>query len=192
MMSQFVKKYIRQYRHNIIIRKIKISNQGNVLDLSCADGKFLNRLYRLKPNLNFFGIDISKDAIENGKRDLPFINFNVGNAEKLDFENETLDYIFSIMSLHHYEESQKVFEESERVLRINGILYLVDIIPKFNLTQKILNYYGCSEPYHFEKYYSISDLETILKLLGLSIVSNKTISLIPRIRILELKKVRLS
>ena len=187
-MPQFLKNWIRSHRHKKIIKTIEIPNQGSALDLSCSGGQFFKKVHVVKPDLKLFGIDVSNDDIEKAKRELPFTSFNLESAEKLSFQNETFDFAFSTMSLHHYENSQKVFKEIHRVLKTNGILYLTDLIPKHKLTQKLWNLYRCPEPYHFEAYYSISDLATILKPIGFSIVYNKKISLIPRVRILKLKK----
>lgn len=187
-MPQFLKNWIRSHRHKKIIKTIEIPSQGDILDISCSDGQFFKRLHVVAPNLKLFGIDVSNDDIEKAKKDLPFADFSLQSAEKINFQNQAFDFVFLIMSLHHYENPQKVFKEVQRVLKTNGILYLADLIPKSNLTQKILNWYGCYEPYHFEKYYSINDLETILKSLGFGLVSDKKISLIPRVRILKFKK----
>ncbi len=187
-MPQFLKNWRRIYRHRKILRTINIPTEGRVLDLSCGDGQFFRYVYEAGPGLEFSGIDINTGEIEQAKKDLPFARFSIGSAENLNFPEGSFDIIFSIMSLHHYKNAQKVFEEVGRVLKTGGVLYLVDLIPKYKWTQKLWNWKGCSEPYHFEKYYSIDELGVILKPLGLGIVSNKNIVLFPRTRILEIRK----
>lgn len=187
-MPQFLKDYIRAFRHKKILKSIEIPKNGIILDISCSDGKFFNRLHKLSPNLKLFGIDISSDDIIKAKADFPFANFSHGSADKLSFENNTFDFAFSIMSLHHYQNSNDFLKETYRVLKPKGILYLIDLIPKYTWTQKIHNWKGCPEPYHFEKFYSVKDLEKKLKPLGFSFVEDRKISLIPRVRLLKIQK----
>lgn len=187
-MSQFIKDFIRIYRHKKILKIIKIPEDGRILDLSCSDGKFLNRLQTISPNLKLFGIDISNDDIQKAKRNFPDISFKTGGVDRLDFEDNSFDIVFSTMSLHHYEKPNEFFKEACRVLKSGGILYLTDMIPKYSWTQRIHNWNGCREPYHFEKFYLIRDLEKILNPLGFHIIKDNRVTLIPRIRLLTLLK----
>lgn len=187
-MPKFIKDYIRAYRHKKILRTIKIPENGIILDASCADGKFLNRLHNLSLNLKLFGIDISNDDIKKAEISFPNTTFKTGSIDRLDFEDNSFDIVFSTMSLHHYEKPNEFFEEACRVLKSGGILYLTDMIPKYSWTQRIHNWKGCREPYHFEKFYLIRDLEKILNPLGFHIIKDSRVTLIPRIRLLTILK----
>ena len=46
------------------------------------------------------------------------------NAENLDFENESIDCIFSFFSFEHFYNPQRVLEEAIRVIKKNGYIYL--------------------------------------------------------------------
>ena len=179
---------IRTNRYRKIIKTVEIKNNDKILDLSCSDGLFLKQLSAIAPGLQLFGVDVDSAAIEKARKDCPSIIFNTENAENLNFQDDTFDSVFSMMSLHHYENSQKIFNEIKRVLKKSGTFFLADLVPKYKWTQKTWNYYGCPEPYHFEKYYSISDIETLLKPLNCSIVADKKVSSLPRLRILTINK----
>lgn len=187
-MSQFIKEYIRGYRHKRILKIIKIPEIGTILDLSCLDGSFLNRLHGIAPNLKLFGIDISNDDIQKAKSNFANISFKIGSVDRLDFEDNTFDTIFSTMSLHHYEKPNEFFTEANRILKLGGILYLTDLVPRYKWTQRIHNWKGCPEPYHFERFYSIKDLERILTPLGFHIIKDTKVTLVPRIRLLTIQK----
>ncbi len=187
-MPQFIKDFIRAYRHRKILRTIKVPKNGVILDLSCSDGSFLGRLHTVAPNLNLFGIDISSEDIQKAKTNFPGISFKTGSVDKLDFESNSFDTIFSTMSLHHYEKPNEFFIVANRVLKLGGILYLTDLIPKYEWTQRIHNWKGCPEPYHFERFYSIKDLEKIINPLGFNIIKDSRVTLVPRIRLLAIQK----
>lgn len=189
MIFQSLKNLIRAYRYKKIIKAIEIRNNTKIIDLSCSDGQFLKMLYFFKPDLDLFGIDINKKEIKKAQINFPLAHLGVENVEKLSFENKTFDVAFSIASLHHYKNIQKSFKEIRRILKTDGIIYVIDLIPKYKWTQKIWNWHGCPEPYHFEKYYSINELKLILKPIGYNIIFDKALSSIPRMRILKLEKI---
>ncbi len=82
--------------------------------------------------------------------DLPVEEFNIycsnepakgpihlrGHAEKLPFENESLDFVYSSHLLEDYEDWIPVLSEWVRVLRPNG--YLIILIPDKTLWAKAL------------------------------------------------------
>jgi len=187
-MVEFLKNFLRLYRYRKIIDTLEIQNNSTILDLSCSDGEFLKQISLIAPGLKLFGIDNNSIEIKKAKINFPLANYKNESAEKLDFQDTSFDFIFSIMSLHHYKDLQKILIEVERILKTNGVLYIADLIPKYKFTQKIWNWHGCSQPYHFEKYYSIRDLEIVLKTQEFKIVSEKIISIIPRLRILKINK----
>lgn len=50
----------------------------------------------------------------------------VCRAEKLPFENESVDAIFMLNTLHHIPDCNTFFKEAERALCNNGILYITE------------------------------------------------------------------
>jgi ubiquinone/menaquinone biosynthesis C-methylase UbiE len=160
-----------------------------ILDCSCSDGQFLNRIHKISPTSILFGIDLSNEAIKKAKTNFPYAHFSKENAERLSFNDSTFNFAFSIMSLHHYQNLDIFLQEMYRILKSNGTLYIVDVIPKNAWNQKNYNWLGCSEPYHFEKYYTVQDLVAIVKTIGFTIAYNHKVSSIPqRIRLLSIRK----
>lgn len=93
-----------------------------VLELGCGPG---NYSFQLVQNGAFVtGIDISEVAIEKAKMRFnneykEKVNFQVMNAEALDFENDTFDILCGISILHHLH-LPSVYPEIIRVLKPNG------------------------------------------------------------------------
>ena len=48
------------------------------------------------------------------------------NAEKMPFENDTHSAIFTLNVLHHIPNCENFFEESQRILKKGGVLYLIE------------------------------------------------------------------
>lgn len=97
----------------------------DVLDIGCGEGKFL--IPMLQDGLNVTGTDISdvrlKNSEKNIKRAGKSINGKVklmeGESKKLDFPDESFDYIFAKGSIHHntWEGVRQSFREVKRVLK---------------------------------------------------------------------------
>jgi SAM-dependent methyltransferase len=73
---------------------------------------------------NLSGIDLTERAIEHTRRRLQAFNLRSnlqrGDAENLDFPNETFDLVYSWGVLHHSPDTQKAIAEVHRVLKRGG------------------------------------------------------------------------
>jgi len=84
------------------------------------------------PELNLIGIDIASEILEFAKKRAldrslgKRIEFKIGNVEKLPFSNESIDFIISTFSLHHWVNPVKGFNEIHRVLKRDGTLLIFD------------------------------------------------------------------
>ncbi len=55
------------------------------------------------------------------------IDYRVGEAEGLPIPNETVDYVFANMYLHHVESPQKAIKEMVRILKPGGRIVITDL-----------------------------------------------------------------
>src|SRR5215471_15470925 len=87
------------------------------------------------------GIDLTPRAIEHTGRSLAAHGFTSGlrvaDAEKLPFEDESFDLIYSWGVLHHSPNTRDAIREVHRVLRPNGIARIM-IYQKYSLTGYML------------------------------------------------------
>jgi len=100
-----------------MIQYYGLSNNSKVLDIGCAKGFMLYDFKKLLPGLEIKGIDISKYAIENSKKEVkPFLS--VGNANNLkDFQDNEFDIVISINTLHNLPllECKNALTEIQRI-----------------------------------------------------------------------------
>jgi ubiquinone/menaquinone biosynthesis C-methylase UbiE len=103
-----------------------ISKGFIILDIGCGDGFFLDRLYsKFGDSVNYNGVDISSEAINNAKKSFNKAAYFCSEAEKLPFKNESFDYIQIISTLEHVIDASVTLREAYRVLKKNGYLYVV-------------------------------------------------------------------
>jgi Methylase involved in ubiquinone/menaquinone biosynthesis len=96
-----------------------------VLDIGCGNGRLFQILK--DKNIEYTGIDFSKNLIELAKKKYPEGNFLVANALNLPFKENTFDKVFLIAVLHHIPSKElrsQVLKEAKRVLKPQGLLIL--------------------------------------------------------------------
>jgi SAM-dependent methyltransferase len=93
-----------------------LTSFNSVLDIGCGKGFMIHDMAELIPGITVKGIDISEYAIENTIDDMK-PNVSVGNAKKLDFDDNSFDVVISINTIHNLdkEECCMALKEIERV-----------------------------------------------------------------------------
>jgi ubiquinone/menaquinone biosynthesis C-methylase UbiE len=100
-----------------------LNNGSKILDVGCAKGFMLYDFYKLNPNLDLYGIDISKYAIDNSVSEIKH-KLQVANARKLPFEDNFFDLVISINTIHNLDkvECATALKEISRVSKKNAFL----------------------------------------------------------------------
>jgi ubiquinone/menaquinone biosynthesis C-methylase UbiE len=126
--NEIVKAYDRisqwpQFRaiRQIIIHELKKHHpQGTIVDVGCND-------------LKFIGVDISSQMVGKAtgniasKGFIERVSFRVGDIQGLPFESNSLDFVVSTLSLHHWLQPSQGFEEILRVLKPRGQFLVFDL-----------------------------------------------------------------
>jgi len=97
-------------------------------DIGAGTGFITEGLVR--KGLKVIAVDQSEAMIEAMKRKLKEFNgvdYRVGESERLPIEDETVDYIFANMYLHHVETPSEAIREMARVLRAGGKAVITDL-----------------------------------------------------------------
>lgn len=95
-----------------------------LIELGCGAGAFTQRLTKL--NLDITGMDISFKSIALAKKNIPDVEFVVGDIEDTGFKNNSFDIIVYSGVLHHFPDLSKVLGEGFRILRPGGRLFSYD------------------------------------------------------------------
>ncbi|MBE9044164.1 class I SAM-dependent methyltransferase [Pleurocapsales cyanobacterium LEGE 10410] len=120
---------IQLYHH---VANAILLTESEVLEVGCGRG---GGAYYVKSYLNprsLTGIDFSRSNIDfcRQKYQLPGLNFELGDAEALQFADNTFDTVINVESSHCYQQTERFFTEVYRVLRRDGKFLFTDFRPK--------------------------------------------------------------
>ena len=139
--AKIVKAYDRisqwpQFRaiRRIIIHELKRHHpQGTLVDVGCGPGYLLVDMAQAFNNLKFIGVDLSSQMVEKAignitsKGFIERVSFRVGDIQGLPFESNSLDFVLSTLSLHHWLHPTQGFEKILRVLKPGGQFLVFDL-----------------------------------------------------------------
>ena len=81
----------------------------------------------LQNGLKVIAVDQSQDMLSELMKKFKEIDCRVGKAEKLPIADETVDYVFANMYLHHVESPAAALKEMARILKNGGKLVITDL-----------------------------------------------------------------
>lgn len=107
-------------------------NKGRLLDLGTGPGYLPIEIARKAAHVEVVGVDLSRPlitmarqkALEAGLWDR--VKFEVGNATKLGFEEESFDMVVSTGMLHMLRDPVKMLDECRRVLKPGTEAWIYD------------------------------------------------------------------
>ena len=99
-----------------LVAHFNLTEESRVLDVGCAKGFFLHDLKEALPRIDVHGVDISQYAIENSIETVRDY-LSVGDARKLEFEDNTFDFVMSINTIHNLnrDDCAQALREIQRV-----------------------------------------------------------------------------
>jgi ubiquinone/menaquinone biosynthesis C-methylase UbiE len=104
----------------------------NVLEVGCGRGGGASYVKRYLNPSSLIGVDFSQSNINfcQQKYQLPGLSFELGDAEALQFADNSFDAVINVESSHCYQHTDKFFAEVNRVLRPNGHFLFTDFRPQ--------------------------------------------------------------
>jgi ubiquinone/menaquinone biosynthesis C-methylase UbiE len=118
----------------VILRELKRHHpQGILVDIGCGPGYLIVDIVRLFPKLSIIGVDISEEMVLKAERNLSTLGFSdrtvfrKGDIHELPFESNSIDFVISTFSLHHWSEPVEAMHEIHRVLKQGGQFLIFDL-----------------------------------------------------------------
>ena len=123
---------IETYYVPIAKEVVAILKGGQILDLGTGPGYLPIEIVKRSPHIRIHGIDLSRRLIEKARSNASRagvseqLHFEVGNASRLKFDDESFDMVISTGMLHTLKDPIKVLKECNRVLKQGGKAWIYD------------------------------------------------------------------
>lgn len=116
---------IQLYHH--LAQQVEIKDK-NILEIGCGRGGGLSYITRNFSPASAKGIDLVKKAVSfsNRHHKLDGLSFAQGDAQKLNFENNSFDVVINVESSHRYPAMSSFLKEVSRILRPDGHFLFTD------------------------------------------------------------------
>ena len=127
-----VAKFLRKPETKIANDIVEKMGSGTIVDLGSGTGYLSIEIAKRTPGIQVYGIDLSRQMIRIARRHARGVEnaqFKFGNAADLPFEDDSIDFIVSTGSLHHWKTPARVFDECYRVLKIGKEAWIYDGCP---------------------------------------------------------------
>jgi ubiquinone/menaquinone biosynthesis C-methylase UbiE len=119
----------QRYRWHYHLRDLFRSLEGRGRLLEVGSGIGVDSIQLARCGFDVTAVDLTDNAIRVARqfarhRGVP-IDFRLGNAEQLDFPDESFDAVYSFGVLHHTPDIEKAVAEVRRVLKPGGTAYVM-------------------------------------------------------------------
>ncbi len=150
---------VRDHLQRYIFARRYVDSESVVLDCACGSGYGSALLAKAAKQVT--GVDISGQAIEYCRRTYtsPNLTFQTGTAEKLEFNDASLDCVCSIETIEHIPNPDNLIREASRVLKPGGI-FLVSTPNRVN--SRLASGEKPKNPFHLFEW-SLAEFDTHLR-----------------------------
>lgn len=140
---------------NKAIKELKKSNPKKIIDIATGTGDFAIAAAKKLQVEQIIGIDISAGMLEIGKQKIKakkldsIITLELGDSEKLQFEDNTFDGCTIGFGVRNFENLQKGLQEIHRVLKPGATACILEFsMPqKFPIKQLYIFYFSYILPF---------------------------------------------
>ena len=144
-----------------LFQEINTQPYGQLLEIGIGIGTHLPLYHRHQVT----GIDTSKKMLQIArKKKRKHITLMQMNGENLSFKDQTFDYIVLSHVITVVDNPEKLLEESFRVLKPKGKIYILNHFTPNNWLRHIdHSFQVISKLFHFKSFFQINTLTTINK-----------------------------
>jgi ubiquinone/menaquinone biosynthesis C-methylase UbiE len=125
---------------------------SEVLEIGCGMG--IDAIQLVRRGVNLTAIDLTEAGIELARSNFARLGLSadlrVGNAEALDFADDSFDAVYSFGVLHHTPDTEKAISEVLRVLKPHGKAFIM-LYSRYSLNRLVHRILGRGYEYSRDK-----------------------------------------
>ncbi|KMN45796.1 class I SAM-dependent methyltransferase [Bacillus sp. LK2] len=104
----------------VVIEHLQLQGKEKILEVGCANGKFLSLLQTNGHTGHLTGFDQSETMLSEAAIKNSIIEWKLGDASKLPFEDNCYDWIVARHMLYHMKDVEKTIQGFHKVIRPGG------------------------------------------------------------------------
>ena len=157
--------------YHYLLKKIEKQtgmNKGNLLDIGCATGLFLDSVKKANPGWRLYGCDTSRECVELGRKGLK-LNLKVGEIENCNYPENFFELVTMFEVIEHIRSPMTSLKEINRVMKKGGYL----VIQTGNNDSLISKIYGKKHSYfiiYHVSYFSLKTIKMALEKNGFNVI----------------------
>jgi ubiquinone/menaquinone biosynthesis C-methylase UbiE len=130
MDSEMIKIQLEEIKTEILTE----INNGRILDVGTGPGRLLQIINDSNPNLELFGLDISKSMYKRAKKNLNGLGIELahGNILKTNFDSNFFDLVTCTGSFYLWDHPKESLKEINRILKNKGLALLFETCRDYN------------------------------------------------------------
>jgi ubiquinone/menaquinone biosynthesis C-methylase UbiE len=107
--------------------------EGLLVDAGCGPGYLVAGMAKSFPHLRIIGVDIAEEMIQAATANLSSqgfsqrVEFRQGDVKELPFNDDSVDFVVSTLSLHHWLAPEQALQEIHRILKPGGQFLIFDL-----------------------------------------------------------------
>lgn len=115
--------------YDLMLSSMDLRDDDSILEIGFGNGVHFSELILLKENIKIYGIDYSKEMVEQAEeKHSLFINtgqlfLREGNSNHLPYNDHFFDIVFCNMVIYFWDNPEEHLNEIKRVLKPGGIFY---------------------------------------------------------------------
>lgn len=126
--TMFLSRGYYQKLSDRIIELLKKLQVTIVVDAGCGEGYYTNQIKSNLPNIQLYGFDLSKVAIDEASRSKNGVFYGVCNVFQMPLENECVDAIVSVFAPVNEDENARLLKEGGYFIKVGpGPKHLLDM-----------------------------------------------------------------
>ena len=124
----FLQRWIYRPAQDEVVTKLRAAGSRRIADIACGTGILTARLCNeLRPD-EVYGVDMSDGMLEQAKARSSRVRWMKGPAERLPFEDASLDAVVTTSAFHFFDQPAAM-REFYRVLAPGGLAAVATIVP---------------------------------------------------------------
>jgi ubiquinone/menaquinone biosynthesis C-methylase UbiE len=152
----------------------EIGAGSRVLEVGCGTGNYIVAVHDVT-GASCYGNDPSGEMLKKAAERSDRVRFQQGGAEKLEFDTDFFDLVFSVDVIHHLESPLDYFVQAFRILKKGGGICTVTDSEWIIKNRLISKYWPETVDYELRRYPGVARMRLQMKAAGFINTTEKTV-----------------